>query len=111
MIVALVLCILLLCASLYLNFRWIRMLLRIEDNCNVAMDYMDARYKTINQLLHDTHLVANDEIAKQFVEEIKRSLNGILYATNVLKDPSADTIEKMIEEEEQEESDESEEDA
>lgn len=112
MIVALVLCILLLCASIYLNIKWARMLLRIEDNCQHAMDYMNTRYRIINQLLLDSHLVANDEIAKQFVEEIRLSLNGISYASNIFKDPSVDTIEQMAaSDEEKEQEGESEEDS
>lgn len=71
------------------------MLLHIEDNCQEAIDYMDLRYQTIDTLLNESHLVADDTIARQFVDEIKLSLNGILYATNILKDPSADSIEGL----------------
>lgn len=96
MVVVIILLLVLLVASVYLNIRFGTMLLRIEDNMQKALDYLDERYASINQLLHDTHLVANDEIANAFVEEIKRALNGILYAASVLRDPSAD-IEKMLE--------------
>jgi len=64
---------------------------------------MDLRYSSINRLLKESHLVEEDEIARQFVDEIKLSLNGILYATNVLKNPSVKSIESLVITEEEEE--------
>jgi hypothetical protein len=102
-VVFLILATILLSGSFYLNIKWIRMLLRIEDNCQSALGYMEKRHESINQLLHESHLIADDDIARQFVEEIRLSQNGILYAMNVLNDPSVATIESMLDEESEEE--------
>lgn len=96
MLIGLLVTLALLALSVYGNIRMASMLLRIEDNMQKSLEYLDERYRAIDKLLRESNLIADDEIATQFVEEIKRSLNGILYAASVLRDPSAD-IEGMLE--------------
>lgn len=106
MIVAIIVLSVVLGLSLFGNYHLIKMMLRIQDNCQQSLDYIDQRYSNLERWMEETYLVTNDPIAQKFVNEIKLAMNGIAFATNVLKEPS-DDIEKVIEEMEKKEREES----
>ena len=71
----------LLCVSLYYNYKFARVLLRMEDAIEESLDRLDDRYVSITKIL-EVPLFYDSPQVKQVVEDIKACRQSILFVAN-----------------------------
>ena len=69
--------------SLYYNYRFARVILRVEDAIEKSLDSLDEKYASIQQVL-DTPLFFDSPQVRQVVNDINESRNAVLYVANQL---------------------------
>ena len=71
----------LLLASLYYNYRFIRIIFSYEDSLENCLDALDRSYGKISEIL-TIPLYSDSPQIKQVIDEIENSRNAILYVAN-----------------------------
>ena len=69
--------------SLYYNYKFARVILRVEDAVEESLDSLDERYTSIQKVL-DTPLFFDSPQVRQVVSDITLSRDAILYVANQL---------------------------
>ena len=69
--------------SLYYNYRFARVILRMEDAIEKSLDNLDERYASIQAVL-DTPLFFDSPQVRQVINDINESRNAVLYVANQL---------------------------
>ena len=69
--------------SLYYNYKFARVILRIEDAIEESLDNLDERYASIQKVL-DTPLFFDSPQVRQVINDINESRNAVLYVANQL---------------------------
>ena len=69
--------------SLYYNYRFARVILRMEDAIERSLDSLDEKYASIQEVL-DTPLFYDSPQVKQVINDINESRNAVLYVANQL---------------------------
>ena len=69
--------------SLYYNYRFARVILRMEDAIERSLDSLDEKYASIQEVL-DTPLFYDSAQVKQVINDINESRNAVLYVANQL---------------------------
>lgn len=78
--------VLMLAASLYLNWRLGKLVLGVEEAVEEALGVMDESYRTVSDLLETPVLMDSPEI-RHAVFQIKRVRDSVLFVSNVLAEP------------------------
>ena len=71
----------LLCISLYYNYKFGRTLIRMEDALELSLDRLDERYESISKVLEIPLFYDSPQI-RQVVSDIKECQNSILYVAS-----------------------------
>ena len=71
--------------SLYYNYKFARVILRVEDAVEESLDSLDERYTSIQKVL-DTPLFFDSPQVRQVISDITLSRDAILYVANQLAD-------------------------
>lgn len=71
--------------SLYYNYKFARVILRVEDAVEESLDNLDERYTSIQKVL-DTPLFFDSPQVRQVISDITLSRDAILYVANQLAD-------------------------
>ena len=69
--------------SLYYNYRFARVILRMEDAIEQSLDNLDERYASIQGIL-DTPLFYDSPQVRQVINDINESRNAVLFVANQL---------------------------
>ncbi len=69
--------------SLYYNYKFARVILRVEDAVEESLDSLDERYTSIQKVL-DTPLFFDSPQVRQVISDITLSRDAILYVANQL---------------------------
>ena len=69
--------------SLYYNYKFARVILKVEDAVEESLDSLDERYTSIQKVL-DTPLFFDSPQVRQVVSDITLSRDAILYVANQL---------------------------
>jgi len=69
--------------SLYYNYKFARIILRVEDAVDESLDNLDQKYASIQKVL-DTPLFFDSPQVRQVVSDITESRNAVLYVANQL---------------------------
>lgn len=72
---------LLLCISLYYNYRFASILLKVEDSLELSLNQLDQRYSSISKILEIPLFYDSPQI-RQVVEDIRASRDSILQVAN-----------------------------
>ena len=72
---------LLLLVSIYYNYRFARVIMRIEDALEVSLDKLDERYASISKVL-EIPLFYDSPQVRQVVTDIRDCRDSILYVAN-----------------------------
>lgn len=86
MIVCIILLTLLLAASIFFNFKFVKIILNIEDSIPEALDRCDDAYSIMTSVLELPVAYDTPEI-KQIIDSIKKTREAILYISNILASP------------------------
>jgi len=70
-------------ASLYYNYRFALLIIRMEDAIEVSLDSLDERYTSIQKVL-DTPLFFDSPQVRQVIKDITESRDAVLYVANEL---------------------------
>lgn len=87
--IIIVLLLILLVASLYYNYKFGLIIIRVEDSIEECLDELDERYKTVSKILEKPIFFDSIEV-RQTVQEIRHSQELILKVANKmsnLKEP------------------------
>tara|TARA_Y100001938_G_C8087236_1_gene432807 strand:+ start:441 stop:746 length:306 start_codon:yes stop_codon:yes gene_type:complete len=71
----------LLCISLYYNYKFGRTLIKMEDALEISLDKLDDRYESISKILEIPLFYDSPQI-RQVVSDIKTCQESILYVAN-----------------------------
>lgn len=71
----------LLCVSLYYNYKFGRTLIKMEDALEASLDRLDERYESISKVLEIPLFYDSPQI-RQVVSDIKTCQDSILYIAN-----------------------------
>lgn len=71
----------LLCVSLYYNYKFGRILIRMEDALETSLDKLDERYTSISKILEIPLFYDSPQI-RQVVADIKTCQESILFIAN-----------------------------
>ena len=74
---------LLLCVSMYYNYRFALILLNLEDGIENALDTLDEKYNSMSKILEKPVFFDSIEI-RQVIRDIKDSRDVVLYVANIL---------------------------
>ncbi len=74
---------LLLCVSMYYNYRFALILLNLEDGIENALDTLDEKYNSMSKILEKPVFFDSLEI-RQVIRDIKDSRDVVLYVANIL---------------------------
>lgn len=69
--------------SLYYNYKFARLILKMEDAIEDSLDNLDSRYASIQKIL-DTPLFFDSPQVRQVINDITESRDAILYVANQL---------------------------
>lgn len=69
--------------SLYYNYKFARLILKMEDAIEDSLDNLDSRYASIQKIL-DTPLFFDSPQVRQVINDINGSREAILYVANQL---------------------------
>jgi len=69
--------------SLYYNYKFARLILKMEDAIEDSLDNLDSRYASIQKIL-DTPLFFDSPQVRQVISDINESRDAILYVANQL---------------------------
>lgn len=69
--------------SLYYNYKFARVILKVEDAVEESLDSLDERYTSIQKVL-DTPLFFDSPQVRQVISDITLSRDAILYVANQL---------------------------
>jgi hypothetical protein len=69
--------------SIYHNYKFARMILRMEDAIEKSLDNLDEKYISIQKVL-DTPLFFDSPQVRQVITDITESRNAVLYVANQL---------------------------
>ena len=72
---------LLLCVSLYYNYRFATIILKIEDSLEVSLNKLDRRYASISKILEIPLFYDSPQI-RQVIDDIRASRDSILEVAN-----------------------------
>tara|TARA_A100001011_G_scaffold392199_2_gene479246 strand:+ start:270 stop:578 length:309 start_codon:yes stop_codon:yes gene_type:complete len=72
---------LLLCVSLYYNYRFATIILKIEDSLEVSLNKLDIRYASISKILEIPLFYDSPQI-RQVIDDIRASRDSILEVAN-----------------------------
>ena len=71
--------------SIYYNYKFARIILKIEDAVEEALDSLDEKYASIQKVL-DTPLFFDSPQVRQVIQDITESRNAVLHVANQLMD-------------------------
>ena len=71
----------LLCISLYYNYKFGRTLIRMEDALEESLDVLDERYRSVSEVLQIDLFYDSPQI-RQVVSDIRQCQESILYVAN-----------------------------
>ena len=71
----------LLCVSLYFNYKFARVILRMEDAVEESLDRLDTRYMSISKIL-EVPLFYDSPQIRQVIDDIKQCQQSILFVAN-----------------------------
>ena len=74
---------LLLCVSIYYNYRFALILLNLEDGIEDALDRLDEKYNSMSKILEKPVFFDSLEI-RQVIKDIKGSRDAVLHVANIL---------------------------
>ena len=69
--------------SLYYNYKFARIILRMEDAIEKSLDNLDEKYTSIQKVL-DTPLFFDSPQVRQVINDITQSRDAVLYVANQL---------------------------
>lgn len=69
--------------SCYYNYKFGKVIIRIEDALEDSLDLLDKRYESMSKILQIPLFFDSPEI-KRAVEDIRKSRDAILYVANTL---------------------------
>lgn len=69
--------------SLYYNYKFARIILRVEDAVDLSLDNLDKRFASMQKVL-DTPLFFDSPQVRQVVTDITESRDAVLYVANQL---------------------------
>lgn len=72
---------LLLCVSLYYNYRFATIILKVEDSLEISLNNLDKRYASISKILEIPLFYDSPQI-RQVVDDIRSSRDSILQVAN-----------------------------
>jgi hypothetical protein len=72
-----------LAVSCYYNYKFGRVIIKIEDALEDSLDLLDKRYESMSKILQIPLFFDSPEI-KRAVEDIRKSRDAILYVANTL---------------------------
>ena len=73
----------LLCVSIYYNYKFARTIFRVEDAIELSLDELDERYGTISEVL-EMPLFFDSPQVRKVIEGISASRDAVLYVANQL---------------------------
>tara|TARA_B100000686_G_C16734215_1_gene942622 strand:- start:1119 stop:1421 length:303 start_codon:yes stop_codon:yes gene_type:complete len=73
----------LLAISLYYNFKFAKIILKIEDAIEDSLDVFDKRYESMSKIL-ETPIFFDSLEVRQVVSDISVSRDAVLYVANLL---------------------------
>ena len=71
--------------SIYYNYKFARIILKIEDAVEESLDSLDEKYASIQKVL-DTPLFFDSPQVRQVIKDITESRNAVLHVANQLMD-------------------------
>jgi|TARA_B100001248_G_scaffold259087_1_gene244498 hypothetical protein len=71
--------------SIYYNYKFARIILKIEDAVEESLDSLDEKYASIQKVL-DTPLFFDSPQVRQVIQDITESRNAVLHVANQLMD-------------------------
>jgi hypothetical protein len=71
----------LLCFSAYYNYKFGRIIVRMEDALEVSLDRLDSSYASINEVLQIPLFYDSPQV-RQVIQDLKNSREAILYVAN-----------------------------
>ncbi len=71
--------------SIYYNYKFARIILKIEDAVEQSLDNLDEKYASIQKVL-DTPLFFDSPQVRQVIQDITESRNAVLHVANQLMD-------------------------
>ena len=74
---------LLLCVSLYYNYRFATTILRVEDAVTLSLDELDERYYNLSEILQIPVFYDSPQV-RQVMDDIRKSRDSVLYVANQL---------------------------
>ena len=69
--------------SLYYNYKFARIILRVEDAVEQSLDSLDSKFTSIQKVL-DTPLFFDSPQVRQVIQDITDSRDAVLYVANQL---------------------------
>ena len=69
--------------SLYYNFRFAKIILRMEDEISDCLDVLDDKYRALSKVLEIPIFFDSPQV-RQVVEDIKKARGSLLYVANKL---------------------------
>tara|TARA_X000001388_G_scaffold76865_1_gene75495 strand:+ start:1726 stop:2040 length:315 start_codon:yes stop_codon:yes gene_type:complete len=76
----------LLCASLYFNYKFGKTIVEVQSSLEESLDVLDQNYVSISQVLEKPVFFDSLEV-RQVIEDIKKSRDAVLYVANTLVGP------------------------
>ena len=71
--------------SIYYNYKFARIILKIEEAVEESLDSLDEKYASIQKVL-DTPLFFDSPQVRQVIQDITESRNAVLHVANQLMD-------------------------
>lgn len=82
-LIAIIVISILLLISVYYNYKFARVIIKVEDAIEDSLDNLDGRYASIQGIL-DTPLFYDSPQVRQVIADITESRNAVLYVANQL---------------------------
>jgi hypothetical protein len=98
MIITLIFLSLILCVSLYFNFKIGRTVLSVQDAIEDSLDILDQRYDSISKILQTPIYYDSPEI-RQVLKDIEVTRDSILYIANELTTNGVELVQSPEEQE------------
>ena len=73
----------LLCVSVYYNYKFAITIIRVEDAIELSLDELDERYQTISEVL-EMPLFFDSPQVRKVIDDISASRDAVLYVANQL---------------------------
>ena len=82
-LITIIFLVLLLLVSIYYNYKFAKIIFKMEDAIEQSLDTLDEKYSKIQKIL-DTPLFFDSPQVKQVLEDIAQSREAVLYVANQL---------------------------